>query len=126
MCCLRYAGKCRKGPEPERARAGKAKGRAPARTGKALILPEQEAQQGEASAAAHGHHLVQQRGGEHHRLAGAGGIFGAAELRKDDAAALVRLRRLPEAGTELQAFTKNEFCDYFIEEFKLSKDISKH
>jgi valyl-tRNA synthetase len=31
-----------------------------------------------------------------------------------------------EAGSELQTFTKNEFCDYFIEEFKLSKDVSKH
>ena len=31
-----------------------------------------------------------------------------------------------EAGAELQTFTKNEFCDYFIEEFKLSKDNSKH
>lgn len=30
------------------------------------------------------------------------------------------------AGEELQAFTKNEFCDYYIEEFKLTKDVSKH
>lgn len=30
-----------------------------------------------------------------------------------------------EAWQELQAFTKNEFCDYYIEEFKLTKDISK-
>lgn len=27
-----------------------------------------------------------------------------------------------EAGIELQAFTKNEFCDYYIEEFKLTDD----
>jgi len=27
-----------------------------------------------------------------------------------------------EAGIELQAFTKNEFCDYYIEEFKLTSD----
>jgi valyl-tRNA synthetase len=27
-----------------------------------------------------------------------------------------------EAGIELQAFTKNEFCDYYIEEFKLTND----
>jgi len=25
-----------------------------------------------------------------------------------------------EIGQELQIFTKNEFCDYYIEEFKLS------
>ena len=31
-----------------------------------------------------------------------------------------------EAGQELQAFTKNEFCDYYIEEFKLTKEVSKH
>lgn len=31
-----------------------------------------------------------------------------------------------EAGIELQAFTKNEFCDYYIEEFKLTKDSSKY
>jgi valyl-tRNA synthetase len=27
-----------------------------------------------------------------------------------------------QAGIELQAFTKNEFCDYYIEEFKLTLD----
>jgi valyl-tRNA synthetase len=31
-----------------------------------------------------------------------------------------------EAGQELQAFTKNEFCDYYIEEFKLTKNTSKY
>lgn len=31
-----------------------------------------------------------------------------------------------ETGQELYTFTKNEFCDYYIEEFKLTKDISKH
>jgi len=31
-----------------------------------------------------------------------------------------------DAGQELQTFTKNEFCDYYIEEFKLTKDISKY
>jgi len=31
-----------------------------------------------------------------------------------------------EAGQELQAFTKHEFCDYYIEEFKLTKDTSKY
>jgi valyl-tRNA synthetase len=30
-----------------------------------------------------------------------------------------------EAGWELYTFTKNRFCDYYIEEFKLAKDISK-
>jgi valyl-tRNA synthetase len=30
-----------------------------------------------------------------------------------------------EAGQELQTFTKNEFCDYYIEEFKLTKNTSK-
>ena len=30
-----------------------------------------------------------------------------------------------EAGQELYTFTKNRFCDYYIEEFKLSKDISE-
>ncbi|MCD5385060.1 valine--tRNA ligase [Candidatus Gracilibacteria bacterium] len=30
-----------------------------------------------------------------------------------------------EVGQELQIFTKNEFCDYYIEEFKLTKDKSK-
>jgi valyl-tRNA synthetase len=30
-----------------------------------------------------------------------------------------------EAGTELYTFTKNRFCDYYIEEFKLAKDVSK-
>jgi len=30
-----------------------------------------------------------------------------------------------EAGIELQAFTKNEFCDYYIEEYKLTKENSK-
>ena len=30
-----------------------------------------------------------------------------------------------EAGQELQIFTKNEFCDYYIEEYKLSSDTSK-
>lgn len=29
------------------------------------------------------------------------------------------------AGEELQTFTKNEFCDYYIEEFKLTKETSK-
>ena len=31
-----------------------------------------------------------------------------------------------EAGIELQNFTRNEFCDYFIEEFKLTKNESKY
>ena len=31
-----------------------------------------------------------------------------------------------EAGTELYTFTKNRFCDYYIEEFKLSRETSKH
>jgi valyl-tRNA synthetase len=30
-----------------------------------------------------------------------------------------------EAGQELQTFTKNEFCDYYIEEFKLTKEESR-
>lgn len=30
-----------------------------------------------------------------------------------------------EAGSELYTFTKNRFCDYYIEEFKLSKDTSE-
>lgn len=30
-----------------------------------------------------------------------------------------------EAGQELYTFTKNRFCDYYIEEFKLAKDTSK-
>jgi len=29
------------------------------------------------------------------------------------------------AGQELQVFTKNEFCDYYIEEFKLTKESSQ-
>ncbi len=31
-----------------------------------------------------------------------------------------------EAGQELQTFTKNEFCDYYIEEFKLSTETSTY
>lgn len=31
-----------------------------------------------------------------------------------------------EAWIELQNFTKNEFCDYYIEEFKLTKNTSKY
>lgn len=31
-----------------------------------------------------------------------------------------------DAWQELQTFTKNEFCDYYIEEFKLTKDTSKY
>jgi valyl-tRNA synthetase len=31
-----------------------------------------------------------------------------------------------EAGQELQTFTKHEFCDYYIEEFKLTKETSKY
>jgi len=31
-----------------------------------------------------------------------------------------------EAGQELYTFTKNRFCDYYIEEFKLSKEHSKY
>lgn len=31
-----------------------------------------------------------------------------------------------EAWTELQSFTRNEFCDYYIEEFKLTKNDSKY
>ncbi|ATU05026.1 valine--tRNA ligase [Candidatus Gracilibacteria bacterium HOT-871] len=31
-----------------------------------------------------------------------------------------------EAGQELQTFTKNEFCDYYIEEFKLTKQTSEY
>ncbi|MCH8518694.1 valine--tRNA ligase [Candidatus Gracilibacteria bacterium] len=31
-----------------------------------------------------------------------------------------------EVGQELYAFTKNEFCDYYIEEFKLSKESSEY
>lgn len=31
-----------------------------------------------------------------------------------------------EVWIELQTFTKNEFCDYYIEEFKLTKDVSKY
>ena len=31
-----------------------------------------------------------------------------------------------EAGQELYTFTKNEFCDFYIEEFKLTKEVSKH
>ncbi len=30
-----------------------------------------------------------------------------------------------EAGQELYTFTKNRFCDYYIEEFKLSKESSE-
>lgn len=30
-----------------------------------------------------------------------------------------------ESGIELQTFTRNEFCDYYIEEFKILKDKSK-
>lgn len=30
-----------------------------------------------------------------------------------------------ESGIELQAFTRNEFCDYYIEEFKILKDKSQ-
>jgi valyl-tRNA synthetase len=29
-------------------------------------------------------------------------------------------------GQELQVFTKNEFCDYYIEEFKLTDEKSKY
>ena len=31
-----------------------------------------------------------------------------------------------EAGQELYTFTKNSFCDYYIEEFKLTSEISKY
>lgn len=31
-----------------------------------------------------------------------------------------------EVGIELQNFTRNEFCDYYIEEFKITREISKH
>lgn len=31
-----------------------------------------------------------------------------------------------EAWQELQVFTRNEFCDYYIEEFKITKEISKY
>ncbi len=31
-----------------------------------------------------------------------------------------------EAGQELYSFTKNRFCDYYIEEFKFSKETSKY
>lgn len=31
-----------------------------------------------------------------------------------------------EAGQELYTFTKNRFCDYYIEEFKLTKETSKY
>ncbi len=31
-----------------------------------------------------------------------------------------------EAGQELYIFTKNRFCDYYIEEFKLTKETSKY
>jgi valyl-tRNA synthetase len=31
-----------------------------------------------------------------------------------------------DAGQELYSFTKNRFCDYYIEEFKLTTDISKY
>jgi valyl-tRNA synthetase len=31
-----------------------------------------------------------------------------------------------EIGLELYAFTKNLFCDYYIEEYKLTKESSKH
>jgi valyl-tRNA synthetase len=31
-----------------------------------------------------------------------------------------------EAWQELQIFTKNEFCDYYIEEFKITKETSKY
>ncbi len=31
-----------------------------------------------------------------------------------------------ESGQELLTFTKNEFCDYYIEDFKLTKDTSKY
>lgn len=31
-----------------------------------------------------------------------------------------------EAGQELYTFTKNEFCDYYIEEFKLTKETSDY
>lgn len=31
-----------------------------------------------------------------------------------------------ESGQELQTFTKNEFCDYYIEDFKLTKEESKY
>jgi len=30
-----------------------------------------------------------------------------------------------DAGIELQAFTRNEFCDYYIEEFKVTKEETK-
>lgn len=31
-----------------------------------------------------------------------------------------------DAGQELQTFTRNEFCDYYIEEFKITKENSKY
>lgn len=31
-----------------------------------------------------------------------------------------------EVGIELQNFTRNEFCDYYIEEFKITRETSKH
>jgi valyl-tRNA synthetase len=31
-----------------------------------------------------------------------------------------------EVGIELQNFTRNEFCDYYIEEFKITREVSKH
>ncbi|MDD5770222.1 MAG: valine--tRNA ligase [Candidatus Gracilibacteria bacterium] len=31
-----------------------------------------------------------------------------------------------ESGIELQNFTKNEFCDYYIEEFKITRETSKY
>lgn len=31
-----------------------------------------------------------------------------------------------ETGIELQNFTRNEFCDYYIEEFKITRETSKH
>jgi valyl-tRNA synthetase len=31
-----------------------------------------------------------------------------------------------EVGIELQNFTKNEFCDYYIEEFKITREVSKY
>lgn len=30
------------------------------------------------------------------------------------------------SGIELQAFTRNEFCDYYIEEFKITRDMSTY
>ena len=52
-------------------------------------------------------------------------ILSKLKFLSDEVTKWMEKYNFSEIGQDLQVFTKNEFCDYYIEEFKLSSETSK-